>query len=164
MQGGYLCWRFAVLSHNASIKRKQLISEEKTSSVRSEAGQAVYREGTQLVFERTDLFPKPFLLILNIIIQMNSKYFFLQKTSLCNNFNLGTSLIWQRITFKDLLGLCDLSCMIHLEILYFEYREALRRYIKSQTIKVNLVCRGKQPCLKLMINRGIDKVMNQSKI
>ena len=44
----------------AAFKRKQLISE------RSGAGPAVYGEGTWLVFEKTVLFPKSFLLLITL--------------------------------------------------------------------------------------------------
>lgn len=46
------------------IHKSKLLMSEEDIKYEDDAGQAVYGEGTQLVFERTDLFPKPFLLLM----------------------------------------------------------------------------------------------------
>lgn len=64
MLSGYLCWNLAALSHNAATKKKKLVSKEKTSSVKSDAGQVVSGEGTQFAFRRPDLSSYPFFLLI----------------------------------------------------------------------------------------------------
>ena len=52
----------------------------------------------------------------------------------------------------------------HLYSLKPEHRHTLNAHLKSLTVKVKLVCRRKQPCLKVMSNWVADKLTNQRKI